>query len=97
MADVVAGGVRHHVQRLGARGPGRTVVFVHGLVMDNLSSFYFTLANPAAETADVILYDLRGHGMSERPAAGYTVAQLVADLAGLLAALDVTRPVQLVG
>ena len=36
--------------------------------MDNLSSFYFTLANPVAETADVVLYDLRGHGLSERPA-----------------------------
>jgi pimeloyl-ACP methyl ester carboxylesterase len=95
MADVVANGVRHHVQRLG--GGARTVVFVHGLVMDNLSSFYFTLANPAAATADVILYDLRGHGMSERPARGYTVGQLVDDLAALLAALDVTRPVQLIG
>jgi len=46
MADVVANGVRHHVQRLG-RGD-RTVVFVHGLVMDNLSSWYFTVANPVA-------------------------------------------------
>ncbi|MEO6776438.1 MAG: alpha/beta hydrolase [Kofleriaceae bacterium] len=95
MADVVANGVRHHVQRFG-RGD-RTVVFLHGLVMDNLSSFYFTLANPIAEAAEVILYDLRGHGMSERPATGYTVATLVADLAALLAALEVTRPIDLVG
>jgi pimeloyl-ACP methyl ester carboxylesterase len=95
MADVVANGVRHHVQRLG-RGE-RTVVFVHGLVMDNLSSFYFTLANPVAEGAEVILYDLRGHGMSERPPSGYSVASLVADLAALLDALEVTRPVTLVG
>jgi len=95
LADVVANGVRHHVQRLGA-GP-RTVVFVHGLVMDNLSSFYFTLASPVAATNDVVLYDLRGHGRSERPAAGYRVADLVDDLAALLQALDVTRPVTLVG
>ena len=95
MADVVANGVRHHVQRLG-RGE-RTVVFVHGLVMDNLSSFYFTLANPIAEGAEVVLYDLRGHGMSERPAAGYRVDDLVADLAGLLDALAIDRPVTLVG
>src|SRR2546429_3679484 len=94
MADVLANGVRHHVQRLG-RGE-RTVVFVHGLVMDNLSSFYFTLANPIAEFAEVILYDLRGHGMSERPASGYTVASLVADLAALLDQLD-RRPVTLIG
>jgi pimeloyl-ACP methyl ester carboxylesterase len=94
VADIVANGVRHHVQRLG-RGP-RTVVFVHGLVMDNLSSFYFTLANPVAETNAVTLYDLRGHGRSERPATGYAVGDLIADLAALLAALDIGE-VALVG
>lgn len=91
MADVVANGVRHHVQRLG-KGE-RTVAFLHGLVMDNLSSFYFTLANPVAESAEVILYDLRGHGMSERPATGYRVEDLVEDLAQILPA----HPVALVG
>ena len=95
MADVVANGVRHHVQRLG--GGEHAVVFVHGLVMDNLSSFYFTLANPIAERADVVLYDLRGHGLSERPARGYAVADFVADLADLLRALALDRPVDLVG
>ncbi|CAM2738196.1 alpha/beta fold hydrolase [Skermania piniformis] len=95
MVDVIANGVRHHVQRLG-HGE-ETVVFVHGLVMDNLSSFYFTLASPVAATSDVVLYDLRGHGMSERPAAGYAVADLVSDLAALLAALAIDRPVALVG
>jgi pimeloyl-ACP methyl ester carboxylesterase len=95
MADVVANGVRHHVQRLG-RGD-HTVVFVHGLVMDNLSSFYFTLANPVAAGAEVILYDLRGHGMSERPASGYAVTDLVADLAGVIDALQIDRPIDLVG
>src|SRR5512133_2303707 len=95
MADVTANGVRHHVQRLGAGD--RTVVFVHGLVMDNLSSFYFTLANPVASFADVVLYDLRGHGMSERPARGYRVVDLVADLAALLDALGIAHPVALVG
>jgi hypothetical protein len=56
MADIPANGIRFHVQRLGpsappAAGPGwdgPTVVFVHGLVMDNLSSFYYTLAAPLA-------------------------------------------------
>ena len=95
MADVVANGVRHHVQRLG--GGRRTVVFLHGLVMDNLSSLYFTLANPVAAGADVVLYDLRGHGRSERPAAGYRVDDLVADLGALLDALGVDGPVDLVG
>jgi len=96
LADVIANGVRHHVQRLGRPG-GRIVVFVHGLVMDNLSSFYFTLANPIAETCQAVLYDLRGHGMSDRPPRGYAVADLVADLVALLDALAIDRPVTVVG
>jgi len=94
VADVVANGVRHHVQRLGAGAP---VVFVHGLVMDNLSSFYFTLANPVAARAEAVLYDLRGHGLSDRPATGYRIADLVADLAALIARLELRAPVRVVG
>jgi pimeloyl-ACP methyl ester carboxylesterase len=88
VSDVVARGVRHHVQRLGR---GTPVVFLHGLVMDNLSSFYFTLANPVAERGEAILYDLRGHGLSERPPRGYAVADFVADLAALFDQLAIGR------
>jgi pimeloyl-ACP methyl ester carboxylesterase len=96
MADVTVNGVRFHVQRLGSGG--RPVVFLHGLVMDNLSSWYFTLANPVASFADVMLYDLRGHGRSERPATGYHLDQMIADLSGLLDATGLgDRPVTLVG
>src|ERR1700709_2285355 len=96
MPDVVANGVRLHVQRLsspGMRDDAPVVVFLHGLVMDNLSSFYYTLANPvAAAGADVVLYDLRGHGLSERPRTGYQVDDSVADLAALLNALGINGP-----
>ena len=107
MAEVTAGGIRFHVQRLPARRPGEsvdqlagspTVVFIHGLGVDNMSSFYYTLANPAAHAgADVILYDLRGHGDTERPPTGYSVESSVRDLTALLDALGVNRPVHLVG
>lgn len=99
MAEVVHAGLRFHVQRLGApREDARTVVFLHGLIMDNLSSWYFTAANPVAEIAEVVLYDLRGHGKSERPAAGYRVADMVDDLTGVLDQLELgSRPVDLVG
>lgn len=103
MADVTAGGIRFHVQRLAANRfanprPVHPVVFIHGLGMDNLSSFYFTLANPLANAgADVILYDLRGHGLSERPRTGYQVGDSVADLAALLDTLGVEGAVHLVG
>lgn len=95
MAEVVANGVRLHVQRLGA-GPS-TVIFLHGLVMDNLSSFYFTLANPVAQRAEALLFDLRGHGKSERPPTGYRLEDFLADLGGLVEALRIDGPVHLVG
>jgi pimeloyl-ACP methyl ester carboxylesterase len=103
VSEVTANGVRFHVQRLSTsearlRPDPPTVVFVHGLIMDNLSSFYYTLACPvAAVGAEVILYDLRGHGRSERPLTGYAVDDSVADLAGLLDSLGVDAPVHLVG
>jgi pimeloyl-ACP methyl ester carboxylesterase len=102
MAEIVAGGVCFHVQRLTPRHrprqPEHPVVFIHGLGMDNLSSFYYTLANPLAHAgAEVILYDLRGHGLSERPRTGYQVQDAVADLTALLDALAIDGPVHVVG
>ncbi len=73
-------------------------MFIHGLGLDNLSSFYYTLANPVAHAgADVILYDQRGHGLSERPPAGYRISDSVGDLSAILGALGVKEPVHLVG
>lgn len=99
--DVVAGGVRFHVQQLdppAAAEDPPTVVFVHGLVIDNLSSFYYTLAGPVANAgARAILYDLRGHGLSESPPGGYSTSEGAADLCALLDALGVTDPVYLIG
>ena len=100
MGEVLANELRFHVQRLRPNKPGDhpTVVFIHGLVIDNLSSFYYTLANPVAQQGcDVILYDLRGHGRSERPADGYALDDAVADLVAILDRLDVVGPVYLVG
>lgn len=102
MAEVTANGVRFHVQRLATRGAGQvdppTIVFVHGLVIGNLSSFYPTPAKPVAHAgAEVILYDLRGHGLSERPPTGYAVSDSVADLGALLDALGICGSVHLVG
>jgi len=105
MPHVDANGLRFHTQVLGdsssATAPDGsdrpTVVMMHGLVADNLSSFYYTIANPVGLVADTHLYDLRGHGRSEMPAAGYTVHDHVGDLRGLLGVWDVDRPVHLVG
>lgn len=82
MAEVVTRGCRFHVQKLGS-GSAR-VVFLHGLIWDNMSSWYFTLAPPVSKQAEVLLYDMRGHGQSEQTPTGYRVQDAVSDLAGLL-------------
>nr|WP_225098831.1 alpha/beta fold hydrolase [Streptomyces sp. CoH27] len=101
MAMVDAGGIRLHVQRTGPTGdrsPRATVVLVHGLLTDSLASYYFTVAPAfAASGLDVVMYDLRGHGRSERPSRGYTLDHNIDDLEALLDRLGVTGPVHLVG
>ncbi len=93
---VDVGGVELHVRRFGdPRGP--TTVFLHGLVVDNLASWYFSVAGALAGIADIVLYDLRGHGKSDRPPTGYTVEDMIADLDGLLDALEIQERVELVG
>ncbi|MFJ6081366.1 alpha/beta fold hydrolase [Streptomyces sp. NPDC092369] len=101
MALVDTGQLRMHVQRMGPReggAPNATVVLVHGLLTDSLASYYFTIGPPfAAAGLDVVMYDLRGHGRSERPASGYTLDDNLDDLEALLDTLEVTGPVHLVG
>jgi pimeloyl-ACP methyl ester carboxylesterase len=101
MTIVVAGGLRTHVQRLRPDSPDGeppVVVFVHGILTDSLASYYFTLGPAfAAAGVDAIMYDLRGHGRTDRPESGYQVERFVADLDALLDELGETRPVHLIG
>lgn len=95
MPSVVARGVRFNVQRLGTGEP--LLVFLHGLVFDNLSSWYFTVAAPLQRRFSLLLYDLRGHGRSDQPPTGYTVDDMADDLASILDELGERRPPVLVG
>ncbi|MFJ4101099.1 alpha/beta fold hydrolase [Amycolatopsis japonica] len=99
MAKVKVGDLDVHVQRLGpSDGTAPVVVFVHGLLTDSLASYYFTLGPTfAAQGIDVVMYDLRGHGRTTRPATGYRLEEFVADLDGLLTALGIDRPVHVAG
>jgi pimeloyl-ACP methyl ester carboxylesterase len=72
------------------------VVFLHGLIMDNLASFFYTIAPAVARLTDVVLYDLRGHGRTERPLDGYRIEDGVDDLVGVLDAVGIDGPVHLV-
>lgn len=102
MPHVVTNGVHTHYKRTAVveaqDGGSPIAVFVHGLGTDSLASFYLTLAAPlTAAGVEVIAYDLRGHGRSDRPHSGYQLDDFVADLDGLLNELAVTSPVYLVG
>ncbi|MEV5237878.1 alpha/beta hydrolase [Streptomyces cinnamoneus] len=88
---------RLNATRIGPRG-GDTAVLVHGIATDNLTSYYFTVApDLAAAGHDVVMYDQRGHGRSERPPAGYRLEDFTGDLAALVDGLDTGGPVHLVG
>jgi pimeloyl-ACP methyl ester carboxylesterase len=67
-----------------------TVVFVHGLVLDNHTSFYLSIAPMLAKHARLILYDLRGHGLSDQPPTGYGADSMAHDIAALLDSLGLT-------
>lgn len=91
---IVANGVALHTQRLGAAGS--PVVMLHGLLVGSLATWYFTAAPALARRHSVLLYDLRGHGRSERATTGYDVATLAADLGALCDGFS-TEPLTLVG
>ena len=75
-------GLTFHVQVLGASGP--PIAMLHGLLVGSLTTWYFGAAPRLARGHRVMLYDLRGHGKSERPASGYDLATMTADLDALL-------------
>jgi non-heme chloroperoxidase len=76
-------------------GTGRPVALVHAW---GLSSHMWNAQLPAFVGAglQVITYDHRGHGRSDRPAGGYDLDTMAADLVTVLDALDL-RDVAVVG
>lgn len=86
-------GARLHVQTLG--NGHRTVILVHGLFA-NIALWYFSLAPALARQHRVVLYDLRGHGLSSRPERGYGLQTMRDDLAAVIEATS-DEQVSLVG
>jgi pimeloyl-ACP methyl ester carboxylesterase len=72
------------------RGEGPPLVLVHGITDSGLC--WSRVARALEPHWNVIMVDGRGHGSSGHPGS-YTFREHVADLTGVLAALDVGRPV----
>jgi len=87
-------GIKLHLQEIGR---GRPIVLTHGLLGDNLCSWFFTAAPAFSVNRRVILHDLRGHGMSDRVPTGFDLETLVEDLHSLLETLCPDEPVDLGG
>ncbi|MGB5830833.1 MAG: alpha/beta hydrolase [Thiohalocapsa sp.] len=83
MTIVHANGLDFHAK---AVGEGPPLFMLHGLLFDNLSSWYFA-AGRLSENHRLLLYDLRGHGRSELAPSGYALASMASDLAAMADAL----------
>jgi esterase len=81
-----------HHQLLGdATSDATPCVFAHGLLVDNLSSWYFGAAPIVAASRLAVCYDLRGHGLSSHAADGYDVGTGARDLIALLDSLGLQQ------
>ncbi len=93
MPTIASNGITLHYTDTG--GIGRPVVLVHGWPLSGAS---WSEQVPALSEAGyrVVTYDRRGFGESDKPDAGYDYDTFTADLAGLVAGLDL-RDAVLVG
>ena len=87
--DVWVNGVRLHYYRTG-NGEKRPLVLVHGFSDNGLC--WAPVAAALEADYDVIMPDMRAHGLSERVQPGDGV-DMAADLAALIRALGLRRPV----
>ena len=69
-------------------GQGPDLVLVHGLG-GNLAGWHLTMVPELQRHYRVTTYDLRGHGRSDAPRAGYTTGDMAEDLCGLMDTLGI--------
>ena len=83
---IAANGTKLHV-RVG--GLGRAVVLLHGY--GETGDMWVPLAKDLARDHTVVVPDLRGMGLSAKPAGGYDKKTQAGDIAGILDALKIER------
>jgi pimeloyl-ACP methyl ester carboxylesterase len=86
---VMANGIRLHYWRTGGDKPA--LVMAHGSSDDGLC--WTNLAKEFTDRYDIIMFDARGHGLSDAPTAADAPDVQVEDLAGLIKALKLDKPI----
>src|ERR1700686_5024536 len=84
--DLAANGTKLHV-RVGGSGPA--VVLLHGY--GETGDMWVPLAKDLARDRAVVVPDLRGMGLSAKPAGGYDKKTQAGDIAGILDVLKIER------
>jgi pimeloyl-ACP methyl ester carboxylesterase len=87
--DLLINGVRLHYYRTG-QGDKRPLVLVHGFSDNGLC--WTPTARDLESEYDVIMPDMRAHGLSDRVRPGEKV-DMTADLAGLIRTLELSSPI----
>ncbi len=87
MPKAAINGFDVHYQQM---GQGTDVVLLHGLFA-SLAFWYFSVMPGLAKSFRVTAYDLRGHGYTDVPNAGYTSSDMAHDLHALLDHLQIER------
>jgi pimeloyl-ACP methyl ester carboxylesterase len=88
--SVKSNGIRIHYWRTGGEGKP-VMIMAHGVTDYGLS--WASLAAKFEADYDVIMYDARGHGFSEKPDGPYSLDAHVEDLVGLIEALQIEKPI----
>jgi pimeloyl-ACP methyl ester carboxylesterase len=86
---VLANGIRIHYWRTGGNKPA--LVLAHGSSDDGLC--WTNLAKEFQNDFDIIMFDARGHGLSDPPTPSDAPDAQVEDLAGLIKELKLTKPI----
>jgi pimeloyl-ACP methyl ester carboxylesterase len=87
MPHVQTNGTRLHYLQVGA---GEDMILLHGLG-GNLAVWFLQLTESLKSDYRLTAYDMRGHGRSDAPEAGYTTRDMAEDLLGLMDALGMEK------
>ena len=86
------GGVQLHLVETG-NPRGRPIVFLHGISQCRLT-WSRQMSSDLADDYRLVALDLRGHGLSDKPAEGYSDSRLWADdVNAAIQALDLDHPI----